>query len=217
LKDEIQRQYEARLGGYAGLIHGNTPPGLAAKLATYTAFLDQFGKHGDDLWRIEPLLPLVINAVEVDLHLAMARLLEPPNRSDRSLFRFLKYCVDNRNLISWRSGSPPEAVLKAQLTALGAHQVAIDAIKARRDKFFAHLDKEYFLAPSKVYDDYPVEASEVIALANCMIDIVAEHQDRLSGEVNFHLAQFYTISVDNMVRNALVGRKANFPGQVDDL
>jgi hypothetical protein len=88
---------------------------------------------------------------------------------------------------------------------------------ARRDKFFAHLDKKYFLKPEKVEVDYPLASAEVIELANCMIKIIFDHQEGLGGPQNFHLAEFYTISVDNMVRNLLSGRKANFPGQVDDI
>ena len=85
----------------------------------------------------------------------------------------------------------------------------------RRDKFFAHLDKRYFADPSKVYSDFPLDQTAVIALVNCVIDIISEHQASLGGAVSFHLAQVYEISVDNMVRNLETGRKTNFPGQLD--
>lgn len=217
MKEEIQKQYEERLTAYAGLIHGNEPPGLAAKLAIYTALLLQHEKYGENLSRIDPLLLSFLNALEIDLHLSMARLLEAPGRSDRNFFRFLKYCRDNRTLISWRTGSPSDAMLQAQQEDLERHRVTIDAIKARRDKFFAHMDKQYFLDPGKLYDDFPISKSDVIKLANCIISIISKHQDELNGGVNFHLGQIYTIAVDNMVRNLLAGRRVNFPGQIDDL
>lgn len=217
LKDEIQKQYEGWLSGYAGLVHGNEPPGLAAKLATYMELLSQHRKYGEDLWRIDALLAVFINALEVDLHLAMAKLLEAPGRSDRSLFRFLKYCQDNRRLISWQSGSPIDSELQTQLEALEKHRDTIDRLMARRDKFFAHLDKMYFHSPAKIYEDYPLRSEDVIALANSMIKIVADHQRGLGGGISIHTAEFYSIAADNMVRNLLAGRKVNFPGQIDQL
>lgn len=85
----------------------------------------------------------------------------------------------------------------------------------RRDKFFAHLDKRYFADPSRVYSDFPLDEMAVIGLVNCVIMIVSEHQVSLNDAFNFHLAEIYEISVDNMVRNLETGRRANFPGQLD--
>lgn len=85
----------------------------------------------------------------------------------------------------------------------------------RRDKFFAHLDKRYFKEPARIYVDYPLDAQNVIALVNVVIGVVAEHQWELKGSAAISVAEFYTISVDNMVRNLEAGRRKNFPGQLD--
>lgn len=215
LKAQIQTGYEERLGNYAALIHGNSPPGLVPKLATYSSLLEQHERHGDKLWKIEPLLHPLTRAVEVDLHLATARLLEKPHRSERSLFSFLDFCLKNRTNISWTSGSPPESTIQRQLDDLEAHRATITAIMGRRDKFFAHLDKQYFADPRRVYEDYPLNETAVIALVNCVIEIISEHQANLSAPISFHVAKFYQIAVDNMVRNLEAGRKTNFPGQLD--
>lgn len=215
MKAQIQANYEKRLRSYATLIHGNEPPGLVAKLATYSSLLEQHARHGDRLWHIEPLLYPLLRAVEVDLHLATAKLLEKSQRSDRSLFSFLDFCLTNRTNISWESGSPPASVIQQQLDDLEAHRATITTIMARRDKFFAHLDKRYFADPSAVYSDFPLDQTAVIALVNCVIKIVSKHQASLNGPVNFHVGEFYRIAVDNMVRNLETGRKENFPGQLD--
>jgi hypothetical protein len=214
MRAQIQASYEERLRSYAALIHGNEPPGLVPKLATYSSLLEQQTRYGDRLWKIEPLLYPLVQAVEVDLHLATARLLEKPQRSERSLFSFLDFCLKNRTNISWKSGTPSENVIHSQLDDLEAHRATITRIMGRRDKFFAHLDKRYFADPSAVYSDFPLGETEVIALGNCVIDIISMHERSLNGGVSFHVAEFYQISVDNMVRNLETGRKVNFPGQL---
>jgi hypothetical protein len=215
LKEVVQAQYEQRLSRYAALIHGNEPPGLVAKLAIYSAMLDQETIWSDRLWKIEPLLYPLIQSVEIDLHLATARLLERPSRSDRSLFRFLEFCRANRMLITGLHGALPADLLQAQIDQLEAHRPTIDAMMGRRDKFFAHLDKKYFDGAASIYGDFPLLQPDVIALVNTVVGIVSAHQRLLSGQMNFHLAEFYRVAVDNMVRNLTVGRSTNFPGQLD--
>lgn len=217
LLDEIQQDYERRLSGYGGLIHGNEPPGLAAKLAIYSEILRQYERYGDDLWRIDALVFAFYKSLEVDLHLSIARLLESPTRSKRSLFKFLDFCQGNRDRIQWEDGQITDDLLDIQRASLEKHRTVIDNIMGRRDKFFAHLDAPYFADPAKVYLDFPLLETEVVGLANAMIDIVRAHQHGLNGSVNFHLAEFYRIAADNMIRNLLAGRKVNFPGQVDHL
>lgn len=216
MRDLIQSNYEERLNCYAGLIHGNAPPGLVAKLAMYSAFIKEFSKRSDELWEIEPLLDPLIRSVEVDLHLATAKLLEDPRRSERSIFAFLDFCTKNRSHITWKSGSPPESLLLQQLNDLEAHSGTIATIMARRDKFFAHLDKKYFANPREIYTDYPLDQSAVIKLVNCIINIISEHQRSLSGTVNFHLGEFFEIGVENMIRNLEAGRRVNFSTHLDN-
>ncbi len=216
LKEQIQSNYENRLRSYVALIHGNEPPGLVAKLAIYSSLLVQQHTRGERFLRIEPLLYPLSQAVEVDLHLATAKLLEPNgNRSERSLFAFLDFCEKNRTNITWKSGAIPADVIHKQSADLEAHRDTIQTILARRDKFFAHLDKQYFNDPTAIYRDYPLEEQSVISLVNCIIAIISGHQIALENKVNFHIAEFYEIAVDNMLRNLEEGRMRNFPGQLD--
>lgn len=215
MRAQIQASYEERLSRYAELVHGNAPPGLVPKLAIYSTLLQEQSTRRDGLWKIEPMLAVMIHSVEIDLHLATAKLLEKSNRSDRSLFTFLEFCLKNREIISWSAGAPEENIIQAQLDALETHRPTITMIMARRDKFFAHLDRRYFNDPKAIYADYPLSATAVIALVNCVIDIVANHQRNLNDTVSFHVGEFYAIAIENMVRNLETGRRANFPGQLD--
>ena len=215
MKAEIQANYEKRLSRYVTLVQGSEPPGLVPKLAVYSELLRQHSIHGDRLWKIEPILHPLIFAAETDLHLATARLLEEPRRAEGSLFAFLDFCLKNQTNIAWKSGPPLVEVLEQQLGELESRRSTIKAIMGRRDKFFAHLDKRYFKEPARIYYDYPLEAEDVIALVNAVIRVVTEHQWALNESAAISLAEFYTISVDNMVRNLEAGRRKNFPGQLD--
>jgi hypothetical protein len=42
--------------------------------------------------------------------------------------------------------------------------------------------------------------------------VVFEHQWNLKGSAVISVAEFYEISVDNMVRNLEAGRRKHFPG-----
>ncbi|CUS43639.1 hypothetical protein MGWOODY_Smn1294 [hydrothermal vent metagenome] len=215
MKAELQTNYEARLSRYATLLHATEPPGLVAKLAIYRQLLRQREIHGEKLWKIEPMLYPLMHSAEIDLHLAAARLLEDPGRSEGSIFAFLKFCVTNRTHITWKAGTPPAETFDEQVARLEAHRATITAIMGRRDKFFAHLDKRYFREPERIYVDFPLEDSAVIALVNVVIAIITEHQWKLRETANFHVAEFLEIGVDNMVRNLEAGRRQNFPGQLD--
>ena len=215
MKALIQSNYEERLSRYATLLHGTEPPGLAAKLGVYAQLLRQREVHGDRLWKIEPILyPLMLSA-ETDLHLATARLLEDPRRAEGSLFAFLSFCQKNRENITWKAGTPSADVFDGQLAALENHRPTITAIMGRRDRFFAHLDKRYFLDPAQIYVDYPLDGTAVIALVNAVIGVISEHQWKLKESANFHIAEFFEIGVENMVRNLETGRRQNYPGQLD--
>lgn len=216
MQTEIQAHYERRLDRYASLLHGNEPPGLAPKLALYSSLLKQRERYGHRFLFIEPLLLPLTHAAEVDLHLATAKLLERPERSQRSLFSFLDFCLKNRMDICWQTGVPSQVKLEEQRDALEAHRSTINAIMGRRDKFFAHLDNRYFEDPRAIFEDFPLNEGEVISLVNLMIHIISEHQCSLRGGANFHVSEFYEIAVENMIRNLESGRRVNFPGQLEE-
>jgi hypothetical protein len=139
-------------------------------------------------------------------------LLEDRKTSERSICSFPDFCLANRKSIIWGDKNPSEEVLFAQKQNLEKHRETIDKLLARRDKYFAHLDKKYFFFPQQVFSDYPIIAKDVIALINCIIKIFGEHEHGLHpGKGAFHLSEVFVIGVDNMVRNLQTGRRINFP------
>lgn len=63
--------------------------------------------------------------------------------------------------------------------------------------------------------EYPLERTAVIALANAVIAVISEHHWKLTESASFHVAEFFEIGVDNMVRNLEAGRRQNYPGELD--
>jgi hypothetical protein len=208
----IQENYEERLSRYLALVHATTEHSLSTKYAIYSAFLNQYEAHGDSLWEAEPLLYYLLKFTETDIHLACAKLLETRRNSERSVFAFIDFCITNRTSINWTNGNPPESLLFSQKHKLESHRDTINRILARRDKYFAHLDKEYFHHPSRIFSDYPLDTGEVLALIRCIIEIFRQHEEGLHPDhASFNLAEFFVISVDNMVRNLRAGKRNNFP------
>lgn len=203
--------YEDRIRTYTRLIHGLNGFALIPKLAIYSSFVEKRKDYGESLWKIEPLLPYLLKSLELDLHMALAKFFDDDSYNVR---KFLDFCLSCRKDIFWVSGNPPSELLFAQKKKLSEHGDTINSIIKRRNKFFAHSDKIYTAHPDRIYNDFPLKEAEVIDLTNCLVSIVHQHEIGLHpNQASFHLAEFFEISVDNMVRNLKTGRKINFPDQ----
>lgn len=212
MTETTQDNYERRVKKYASLLHGTDQDGLICKLQMYQSFLEKRRDIGDKLWEIEPLLFYLIKSLEQDVHLTLAKFFDD---NGYGIGKFIRFCITSRRQITWSSGQPPdEKLLNEQEKALEAHKECIQSIVGRRNKFFAHRDREYLAQPDQVFSDYPLSEDDVVGLANTLISIVSKHETGISGGgFSFHVAEFIEISVDNMVRNLEAGRKLNFPNQ----
>ena len=211
MSETPQTQYESKLKLYTKLVNGTDTRAFIAKLQIYMGFLEHHEKRGENLWKIEPLLPYLLNSLEQDVHLTLAKFFD---KSGYCISKFLEFCLVNHRNIIWKSGNIPIDLLNTQKNLLATHNETINAIKGRRDKLFAHRDKRYFHDPEHAYEDFPLTSDQVIALARCIISIIQEHEEGLqSGSFSFHVGEFFHISVDNMVRNLEAGRRHNFPKQ----
>ena len=212
MQQGIQDRYERDLSRFLHLIFAPTEFGIISKFEIYRSLLGQHERLGDALWEVEPLLPYIIKSIEVDLHMAAARLLgASSDKSERSLPNFIDFCIRNSTQIRLKVPSLSERALFGQKQKIEAHRDAIASIKGRRNKFFAHADKKYFDQPERIYDDYPLGQKDFISLLKTLIEIVGEHERWLHpNTASGHFAEALHISVDNMVRNLRVGRDINF-------
>ena len=194
-----QEDYEKRLQRFLVLVHG--PEGLIAKLAIFRELVKHYRERGDGLWKTSPPLYFFARAMQTDVILALARVLEEKNRSWGNLKKFLDFSVANSGRIVWKKGRFSEAVAFKHKAALAAHSDIIRSIRGRRDKVIAHLDRKYFFDPETVEDDFPLADEAIIALANEIIKILSEHERGVFDSSSFHLAEFCQSGVDNMIRS----------------
>ena len=194
-----QDDYERRLERFLMMVHGQE--GLIAKLAIFREVVRHYRERGEGLWEISPPLYFFARAMQTDVLLALARILEEKQRSWGNLEKFLDFSAANSSRIVWRNGQFSEAVVFKHKTALATHSDIIASIRGRRDKVIAHLDRKYFFDPEAVEDDFPLADEAMIALANEIIKILHEHERGVSDSWSFHVAEFYQIGVDNMIRS----------------
>ncbi|MXP26809.1 hypothetical protein GRI39_12280 [Altererythrobacter indicus] len=194
-----QEDYEKRLRRFVVMVHGQE--GLIAKLAIFREVVRHYRERGDGLWEISPPLYFFARAMQTDVLLALARILEEKQRSWGNLEKFLDFSAANSGRIVWKNGQFSEAVAFKHKSALATHSDIIASIRGRRDKVIAHLDRKYFFDPEAVEDDFPLADEAMIALANEIIKILHEHERGVSDSWSFHLAEFYQIGVDNMIRS----------------
>ncbi|MEH6674314.1 MAG: hypothetical protein V7666_07875 [Sulfitobacter sp.] len=214
MSDDIQTDYETRVERLLSAFHDID--GLGSQLTIYHLLLKQHQEKGDYLWRIEPLLFIFLKSLEANLHVSLARLLEPKNRSHGNIEKFLSFCSANVKRISWNEGRLTSELIASQEEELAAHSRAIEAVRARRDKRFAHSDRKYFENADQIMEDFPLTEEDIVSLANCVVRIIRVHWSGLNpkkGRLGAHL--FNETAVDNMIRNLETGRKTNFPGQLE--
>jgi len=206
MKDSIQKSYKQYLTFYVDFLYGGKSTGLYNKLEIYSTLFEQHNKFDEGLCGVEPLLEHFLESIEVDLHLSLAKLLEPTKRSGYSIFAFLEFCKNNCKIISWSSGTMTEDFVHEQLSRLQNLNGTINKIIGRRDSFFAHLDKKYCLKQNAISEDFPLEQSKVIELTNCVITIIQQHQWCLKGRANVGAPGHFKTLVEQMMQKLTVGR-----------
>jgi hypothetical protein len=207
MPSNIQLEYETRVDRFLTAIHG--AGGLGSLVSVYHQLLEQYRQKGARLWEIEPLLFLFIKSLEANLHISLARLLEPKDRSHGNLQKFFSFCRANARTIKWTDGQLTIALIDEQVAELEKHRRTIEYIKARRDKRFAHLDRTYFEDEDKALKDFYIAEDDMVTLTNSIINLLGVHEKGLKPNVaRISLHIFGAEIVDKMIRNLEAGQKA---------
>lgn len=203
-----QVSYEHQLKCFLGLALNHT--GLFAKLATFDVTLDHQEKFGEELWEAAPAMFTFARALQIDLTLSIARLLEEPNGrfKSTSIKRFLDFAAENAAHIKWADGPIDVAKVDSHLGLLEDHADVIGSIKGQRDKGLAHLEKKYFLDPEALEADYPIDAHRLRSLCGSLATILREHEMGLNGgaSVSGFWSSPHVIHTDRML-NTLIEAK----------
>jgi hypothetical protein len=208
MSNNIQLDYETRVSRFRNVIHGTD--GLASLVTVYYSLLKQYRQKGRRLWEIEPLLFIFIKSLETNLHISLARILEPRDRSHGNLEKFLGFCKANAGKIRWADGQLTSTLIDEQKAELERHRKTIENVKSRRDRRFAHSDRMYFGDEDRVLEDFPVTEEDIVDLANCVIRLFGVHHNGLKPNLTILAPHIFNhIMVDNMIRNLEAGRKRN--------
>jgi hypothetical protein len=189
----IQGTYETNLSRYKDIVFNDLLP----KFGVYCALIDKMTKDLSILEK-EPLIHLLLQSTEVDLFLILARLLDG-NRSDKNIIKFNNYCERHRKDIFWKDKCLSNVVISKHNKMIQDNVSTIQTIANRRDKFLAHSDKEYFLEPHKINEDFPIDINSHKKLIQCFVNILNDHSDGLNGIKSMAVNDVFYASTYNLI------------------
>ena len=184
--------YERFLKRMAEITSGSIVP----KAAMYDYFTRAFSEDGEGTRRDTPLLYYLIESLETDLLLGLAKLIERKGQS--SLQKLINTAEGNRTRIQWKEPMPP-ALLASHKEALDAKTATIDAITGQRNKYYAHADRTYFFDPDTRHIDYPITNRDIIELVRTFQNIVADHMRHFDGHAPVSVDHFFSMAADQML------------------
>lgn len=190
----IQENYEESLKGYVNIVSMNLVPKMA--------MFDQLSislESGCPQIEKQPLIFYLFDSIQIDVFLILAKLVDG-TRSDKNILRFIDFCESNRKVITWKSGQITQDLITNHRNKISNVQNTIEKIKKRRDKYIAHLDKDYFLDINKLNEDFPIDREEMKDLTRCFQQILADHCQGLEGIIPVSIDGFFNIAMDNLLR-----------------
>jgi hypothetical protein len=102
----------------------------------------------------------VFEAVESEIIVSLSKLYEI-GRSDRNLMKLVNYVRSNRTSVDWGHQEISHKQTDEHEQLLEGQQEVVESVIGRRDKFYAHHDKEYFLNADDLTEDFPLDVDRV--------------------------------------------------------
>ena len=129
-----------------------------------------------------------------DILLTLAKLYD--RKADRSVFRLLSTAQQAE--IPWKTALEASALSRhdAMIKDLNT---TLNSIRSRRNKAIAHYDKVYFDAPTRLEDDFPLSAREVIAVLEATQKILSEHSLCFDGSLRVSVGVFARVATLQML------------------
>lgn len=171
----IEEDYKTYLNRLKQLVYIE----LVTKVAVFDYFSEHAPRYGESRFEVEPLLWPIISGLHYDVTLSLYRLVH--NRSsDRNILHFLKITKAVRRDIAWME-PVEETDIDRFLDRWAAKADVISNLVKRRNKFFAHYDKEHFLEPDVSLGVYPFDVNDAKDLTRLLQDTVSFFNGCLYG------------------------------------
>ncbi|MDR9759428.1 hypothetical protein RJJ37_07245 [Rhizobium redzepovicii] len=162
------------------------------ELVPKVAMLDYFSVHANEFSpppnEVEPLLWFVNSGLFYDTTFSLYRLVHPI-QSDRNVIHFLRITKDNYKRIEWTKQFKRGVIIE-HLSEWEGQSEIIDRLVKRRNKFFAHYDKEYFYEPDGLTDEVPFTIDEAKDLTRLLQKTVGFYHQHVYGSTPISMEGF---------------------------
>lgn len=168
-------EYVAYLGRLKQLIYVE----LITKVATFDYLSNHTAGFGEDPMQVEPLLWPIVSGLRFDVTFSLHRLVYPGN-SDRNIIHFLNVTMNDYKSIKWSIAFPKSRIQEFQREWNDRSHV-IDRLTRRRNKFFAHYDKDHFYDPDVSLEAIPFTVEDAKDLTRLLQRTVSFFHYHLHG------------------------------------
>lgn len=168
----VGKQYENYVETYTELLYHN----IALKLSMYHAYVNALTYNKDNVYRSNPLTPLMHESLQVDCVITISKLIEG-KRSDRTFLKFLYFLESNLPQIQQKYPALTQEIIEDQKNSLTSIENEIGNILTQRDKYFAHADKKYFFESQAIIDDFPNTYVEIVKILQVLQKMINAHYE----------------------------------------
>jgi hypothetical protein len=187
--NEEYQNYVQRL---ADLVYNELVP----KIALLDYFTVHAYEHSPSPEEIEPLLWFVNSGLHYDTTFSLYRLVYP-KQSDRNIVHFLNVTKQNFNQIEWADPFQKASIDK-HLADWASKSETTGRLVTRRNKFFAHYDKDYFYDPDKLSVEVPFSVEDAKDLVRLLQNTISFYHYHLFGSRRVSLEGFVYSGADQL-------------------
>ncbi|MBD2694230.1 hypothetical protein [Anabaena catenula] len=199
----FQSDYEAYVQRLNSIVYES----LTLKMGCYQYLKETLHSGDRKVLEAFPLMPILTEALHIDIVITLSKLLEGKikpddkrkKRSDRNFIHFINFVSSNRKKLLWRGEEIPSKIIEEhdkQLNDCGAMR---HKLLQQRDQYFAHFDKEYFLEPNLILEDFPDSYLEIVELIGVIQGIIGDHMKGIYGYQSISLDDLSYIGTERMI------------------
>lgn len=121
----------------------------------------------------------VEEALEMTVMISLSKLYE--GRGSRNLMKLVNFALANRKDIDWKHEPVTTEDMEEHKQLIEEQEDIVGKVISRRNEFYAHHDKDYFLDADELPDDYPISLDEVEQLIETAKKVVGDYYEAMEG------------------------------------
>ena len=190
--NQEHKQYESHL---EFLVEYLTP--LEYKVALFVHLNEKLKQEDVAVHHAPVLFYPILESLLSDSIMSLAKLYE--KRAERGIMKFLNFTKTNWKRIDW-SDEPitPKKIIE-QHSKIDSYATVISNITDQRNKYYAHLDKNYFDDSGKLSKEFPIKEDSIFNLVQATHDIISEHSLAFRKSMPITSHEFVIGSLEEML------------------